>query len=65
MQPSHRLGKIEHDLGHVGPALEVAAPLQLEQVSLCSENDILLEALTYSPHLVLLTPVEQPKAGSG
>jgi hypothetical protein len=38
MQLAHRLRMVEHDLRDVRPALQVAAPLELEQVALGSEH---------------------------
>src|ERR1700679_2534131 len=38
MQPGHQLGVLEHDLGHVGPGLQIAASLELEQVALGADD---------------------------
>ena len=46
VQLAHCIGKVEHDLGNVRPALQVAAALELEEVSLRAEDDVLLEALS-------------------
>ena len=35
---AHRLGGVEHHLRHVRPGLEVAAPLQLEQITLGADH---------------------------
>jgi hypothetical protein len=45
MELTYGLGKVEHDLGDVGPTLEIAASLELEEVSLGSQHHVPLEAL--------------------
>jgi hypothetical protein len=37
------VGKVENYLGHERAALEIAAPLQLEEVALGAEDDVALE----------------------
>ena len=50
MELPHGLGEVEDDLRHERPALDVAAPLQLEQVTLCPQDDVLVEALANPSH---------------
>ena len=38
VQLAHDLGMLEHDLGHVRPGLEVAPPLELEQIALGADH---------------------------
>ena len=38
VQLAHRFGLVEHDLGHVWPGLDVAAPLKLEQIALGADH---------------------------
>ena len=38
VQALDRLGMVEHDLGHEGAGLEIAAPLQLEQVAFGADH---------------------------
>ena len=45
---AHRLGGVEHDLRHVRPRLEVAAPLQLEQIALGADHRPLGQPLQQS-----------------
>ena len=45
---AHRLGRVEHDLRHVRPGLEVAAPLQLEQIALGADHRPLGQPLQQS-----------------
>ncbi len=51
VQLAHHLGMVEHHLGHVGPGLQVAAPLELEQIALGAD------------HRTGLEPLQQPPAG--
>ena len=41
---------LEHDLGHERPGLQVAAPLELEQVALGADHGTLLEAIEKLAH---------------
>ena len=50
---AHRLGGVEHDLRHVGAGLEVAAPLQLEQIALGADHRPRLEPGDDHSHVVL------------
>jgi hypothetical protein len=45
MELTNRPGKVEHDLGHVRAALQVAPPLELEKVSLRPQHHVPLETL--------------------
>jgi hypothetical protein len=36
---------LEHDLGHERSALQIAAPLELEEVPLGAQDDVLLETV--------------------
>jgi hypothetical protein len=38
VQLAHGSGLLEYDLGHVWPGLDVAAPLELEQIALGAED---------------------------
>ena len=51
VQPGDEVGVLEHDLGHVRARLQVAAPLELEQVSLGAD------------HWPRVQPFEQPLRG--
>ena len=50
MQLAHGVGEVEHDLGHVRAALQVAAALELEQVALGAEDDAVVESLEETLH---------------
>ena len=50
MELPHGLGEVEHDLRHERPGLEVAAPLELEQVTLGSQDDTPVEPLANPSH---------------
>ena len=52
VQPGDELGMLEHDLGHVGAGLQIAAPLELEQIALGAD------------HRSLVEPFEQPLPSS-
>ena len=41
---AHQVGMFEHDLGHVGPGLQVAPALKLEQVALRADHGAVVEA---------------------
>jgi hypothetical protein len=45
-----RLGAVEDDLGDVRAALQIAAPLELEQVALGAENDAVAQSVEESGH---------------
>jgi hypothetical protein len=45
MQLAHRVRKVEDDLRNVRAALQVAAAFELEEVSLGSQHDVVVEAL--------------------
>ena len=45
MELSHDLGMLEHDLRHESPGLEIASPLELEDVALGADHGTVLEAL--------------------
>ena len=45
MQLRDDLGMFEHDFRHEGAGLQVAAPLELEQVALGADHGALVEAL--------------------
>ncbi len=45
MQRAHLVRMVEHDLGHEGSGLQVAAPLELEQVPLRADHGALLKPL--------------------
>ena len=47
---AHRLGVVEHDLRDERAGLEVAAPLELEQVALGAQDGVLRESFTKSVH---------------
>jgi hypothetical protein len=42
---AHSLGKVEHDLRYIGPALEIAASLELEEVPLGAQYHVMIEAV--------------------
>jgi hypothetical protein len=43
VQLANRVGKVENDLRHERATLEIASPLQLEEVALSAEDDVALE----------------------
>ena len=43
MQLAHDLGMLEHDLGHEGAGLQIAATLELEHVALGADHRPLVE----------------------
>ena len=51
VQLAHRVRKIEHDLGDVRPALQVATALELEQVALCAQHRPLGEPFEQAFHI--------------
>ena len=63
VQLSHELGVLQHHFRHEGAGLEVAAPLELEQIAFGANHRTLGEALEQSPaagrvdvcHPILLT----------
>ena len=50
VQLGHELRVVEHDLGDEGARLEVAAPLEFEEVALRADDRPLLEPLEESVH---------------
>ena len=49
MQLPERVGLVEDHLGHVGARLDVAAPLELEDVALGADDDAVSETLLEGP----------------
>ena len=45
VQAGDEVGMLEHDLGHVGARLQIAAPLELEQVALGADDGAVFEPL--------------------
>ena len=55
VQLRHQLGVLEHDLGHERPRLQVAAPLEFEEVALGADDGALRETIEESAHAPRLT----------
>ena len=56
------LGVVEHDLGHEGAGLQVAAALELEQVALGADHRALVEPLQQTQRRGVLAHVCTPDA---
>ena len=50
VQLADGVGEVEHDLGHIRPALEIAAPLELEQIALGTEHHAVVKSLEETRH---------------
>ena len=51
VQLADGVGEVEHDLGHIRPTLEIAAPLELEQIALGTEHHAVVEPLEETFHV--------------